>query len=353
MNPLQLATAQAADHDLVVMPSDLPYWGEFKLAQIARQQPDIITLGTSRCGEFRAEMFKPYKFYNACFTAWSFDQQADMLKRILAVSKPKVVILDLDYFMFTNSYADGYLDRSQIFGHTPWIGDALSRTAKGFLKRPQRMFSAAPEFLFNRAHAGSDNLPVLGIEAILNGDGYRWDGSYVYSKGQLAQAPINNADITYGLINAVPGAPQMAQRQIDALARVAKIARDAGVTLIGLQLPFLGTAVEYIDNYPPYHEYAGNWRQFQTKATHKLFSDLGIMFFDLARDPINKDQRYFIDAMHPGEAGTAEALLRIVANRDCRSILPRLDIKELQNTYADAVASGKYFSVYEEVSVTP
>jgi hypothetical protein len=344
----ELAKKQAEDPHLVVLPPDLKYWGALKVARAAEEQPEVIFIGTSRCQEFRSAMLRPYKAFNACLAAWTLDQYADLLRRLLAVSHPKIVILELDYFLFTDVYADGYQEarRMHYDQGIEMHQDVLSDLAKTFVDDPDRMFGAMPAYLFGRVSEPYENFSLLGVQAIRNGVGFRYDGSFLLPAGFIAESAMYDRDVVGRFFVAFPGAPKIAPRQLDALRALARIGKENGVTLVGIQLPYLGTAVDYLDHNPSYHELAGVWREFEGDAMHAQLRELGIHFFDLARDPITADAHYFADPAHPGEAGILAGLIHLDQDPEFRAVFPALDAAALRRDYAVALEKGDYFRVY-------
>src|SRR4051794_39421662 len=77
----QLAERQAQTPDLIFLPFDLRYNGEFKLDRVADIRPDVLCISTSRAGTLQAASFKPYRFYNMSYTAWTTEQLADAFER--------------------------------------------------------------------------------------------------------------------------------------------------------------------------------------------------------------------------------------------------------------------------------
>ena len=75
-------------------------YAPYKLERIKLVQPEVLLVGSSRCGQARAQMFRPYKTYNACLTAWPLEHVVDFIDRATRDAKPRVVIVALDYFLF-------------------------------------------------------------------------------------------------------------------------------------------------------------------------------------------------------------------------------------------------------------
>ena len=113
--PRGLAAAQAVNPDLVVLPPDIRHWAALKLPRIAKEQPEIVLIGTSRANQARSAMFRPYAFYNASLTAWTIDQIRTMLDHVTRLAKPRVVIIGLDYFMFIDAYTRAFPQQRDMY----------------------------------------------------------------------------------------------------------------------------------------------------------------------------------------------------------------------------------------------
>jgi len=54
----------------------------YQLESAALYKPEIVYISSSRAGEFREQMFRPYSFHNLLFTAWTVDQVTTILDRV-------------------------------------------------------------------------------------------------------------------------------------------------------------------------------------------------------------------------------------------------------------------------------
>jgi len=113
-----LAATQEKSPNIVTVPGGgLGRYAAYKLARVREQQPEIVYIGQSRCNEARSGMFKPYRMYNACLTAWTVDQTREMMERVLKVSSPTTIIFELDYFMFTEAYRSAWSGQAKMNFH--------------------------------------------------------------------------------------------------------------------------------------------------------------------------------------------------------------------------------------------
>ena len=80
------------------------------------------------------------------------------------------------------------------FNWTPASRKAgLFRLGTIFNLHPIRMISVAPFYLLSRAKT-PDGLQLMGIGGVLQGAGFRFDGSFLYTDTSLALAPANNLE---------------------------------------------------------------------------------------------------------------------------------------------------------------
>ena len=188
--PEEMGAAQNGDPSIVAEPFSLRYWAALKIPRIAREQPEIVLVGSSRGMELRSAMFAPYKFYNASLTAWTLDQEITMIDLIMQVSKPRIIILGVDYFMFTNRYVDAMArERTMIFGNGwRYRFRSCANLAREFWKRPALVGELFEDWRRGNVPVKSGAVTLLGLDAIRGPTGFRFDGSMLLPRGSYAQA---------------------------------------------------------------------------------------------------------------------------------------------------------------------
>ncbi len=117
----------------------------------------------------------------------------------------------------------------------------------------------------------------------------------------------------------------MSERQKEPLVRMARLAQQRGIKLIGIQLPYIRAGVDYLDHNEGYRHYSGVWREFESAQTREWLKSLGITFFDLARSTVDDDKLNFVDAYHTSELGSLRVMQQLLASADFRAILPDID----------------------------
>jgi hypothetical protein len=346
--PRSLAAAQADNPDLVVLPPDIRHWAALKLPRIAKEQPEIVLIGTSRGNQVRSAMFRPYTFYNASLTAWTIDQIRTMLDHVTQVAKPRVAIIGLDYFMFIDAYTRAFPQQRDMYYDNDFrikfqLEVNLIRSLYKYPDLPSRLF----EFVRGRPARGPDGMMLLGLDAIRDPAGFRGDGSFVNQRGNEIYAPQRTGDRATMMDNFYPpGGTGVDARQVIALERLAALGRERGVTLVAIQLPMLKAVTDYLDNDPSYHAQAGTWREFESAEMMAIFNRLGIAFFDLSRIPETADSRNFIDPAHMTESGTLAGIVHLLDEPRFRGIFPALDKDRLRRDLDQAMERGEFLHIY-------
>jgi hypothetical protein len=249
-------------------------------------------------------MFAPHRFYNMSFTAWTSDQLLDIFERTTRASHPRVVILELDYFLFAEGWERWFATTRNMIYDRPF---RYAMTSLGSFLRER---TAAPD-PFRSYDPAAD--AYVGPQSIRSHEGFRSDGSYVYSPGHVsyAQQRYRTAEFFAGT---VPPDQAMSRRLQAPIARIAELARERGIRVIAVQLPMIRAGLDLLDRDETYHTRAGAWRDFESAQTRTWLANLGIPLFDLARSPIDDDPDNFVDAIHLSERGMDEAMQELKAD---------------------------------------
>lgn len=272
---------------------NLPY----KLARVALLKPDAILLGNSHSVWVTSDTMRPYSFYNSGVTAWTFDQYFRYLELITARGyAPKVLFFNLDYFMFSDAFADPWQRRFVPEPPTHW--EDLKATVDVLLTEPARLFRSMP------------------YGAVWAQRGFRADGSG-YETGLLSNDP-KRVDLD---IPEAPGAG-FDVRQITAFERFVSYAKSKGIALVGIAFPLYGTMLDALNRDP----HAGIWREFESDKTRAYFASAGILFFDYADMAEYRDKpEHFHDSLHPDGVVTDDVMHRVLGDRRIQALLPNLE----------------------------
>jgi hypothetical protein len=315
-----LAELQMKNPDTIILPFDLRYNGAFKLKRTEQEQPEVIVISSSRAGTLRASMFKPYSFYNLSFTAWTTEQLLNIFERATHNVHPRAAIISVDYFLFTERWEKLYS------GTRTMIFDQPFRFMRSNLANFVRT-AALHRPLFDEYLKAPSR--YVGTQTILSQEGFRSDGSYVYSPGRIIDARLHY-QTAGSLISSMPGALNMSDRQKAPIVQLSEMARQRGVKLIAVQLPLIRAGVDYLDDEASYPHYSGVWRDFESESTRNWLNSLGISFFDFGRSTIDDNSANFIDAYHPSELGSLRVMQALLAFPEFRASFPDIDPADIQ-----------------------
>lgn len=322
-----LADSQRDNPEQIVLPFDLRYNAAFKLARLEQERPEVIWISTSRAGTFRAALFAPYRFYNLSFTAWTTAQMTDLFERATQRLRPRVAILSLDHFLFADRWEEWFATaRRMHYDHSlTYMRSSLLDFARTATRHPAtfRNYLNAPS-------------AFIGTQSIFHEEGFRSDGSYLYSAGHIADARSRymNAET---LAETLPRAAGLSPWLKQPIARLAEIARSRGVKLIGVQLPFIRAGVDLLDGDQNGPHGFGGWREFAAEETRDWLRKLGIAFLDLARLPMADESTSFVDAYHLAEAGAARVMLHLLNDPDFRAEFENIDPSRIDPDLAGMV----------------
>jgi hypothetical protein len=321
-------------------------YAPYKLERIKLVHPEVLLVGSSRCGQAREQIFRPYKAYNACLTAWPLDHAVDFIDRATREAKPRVVILALDYFLFGDPLADAWrkertMDYRQGFdSHGKKMHDVID-----FAARTNWNLSAFLMPLERDQFEPIDNNRLTGTEAIRGHFGFRSDGS-------IFLAPVYRRIAASELAKGGPymtsfgGAEHLSEIQFKQMEILSRLATDRGFSLVAIQFPILKTATDFLDTDQSWWQNAGLWRELRSETTAKRFANLGIKFFDMSRDPLAADLGNFSDPAHPTERGMLRTIISLLDHNDFRELFPKIDKGALESDLRKNLSTDDMFDVY-------
>ncbi|MGY4287255.1 hypothetical protein ACVWXO_006475 [Bradyrhizobium sp. LM2.7] len=345
--PLSTIAREQQGADRAVWLGAFKDYAPYKLERIKLVQPEVLLVGSSRCGQARAQMFRPYKTYNACLTAWPLEHLVDFIDRATRVAKPRVVIVALDYFLFGDFLAEAWRkERTMDFRQGL---DSHRRKLHDVIDFADRTNWNLDEFLISIKRdqfEPIDHNRLLGTEATRGQFGFRSDGSIFVAPAYRRIAPEQLARGVENVTGAFPGGQHLSERQFGYIDRLSQLASDRGFTVVGIQFPILKTATDFMDTSQSYWPYAGLWRDLRSEATAERFARVGIRFFDMSRDPLNADANNFFDPAHPTERGVLRTIIELLDRNEFREVFPRIDRAALEDDIQRNLKSGELFDLY-------
>jgi len=339
-----IAGQQAQSHKLLWLGAFKDY-APYKLERIKLLHPEVLLVGSSRCGQARAQIFRPYRTYNSCMTAWPLQHVVDFIDRATTESKPRVVVVALDYFLFGDGLADAWrrersMDyRQGIDSHRRKLHDVVD-----FAMRSNWSFDVVKTAATQPQFEPIDNNRLIGTEAMRGQFGFRDDGSVFLAPVYRRLAGETLAQGAEYVTSSFPGGEHLSEIQFRQIARLSELARNRGFSVVAIQYPILKSVTDFLDTDQAYWHDAGLWRELRSDATTRRLADLGIKFFDMSRAPLSADPGNFFDPVHPSERGILRTIIALLDHKDFKDLFPLVDKRALE---ADLdLSPGEPFDLY-------
>ena len=314
----------------------------YKLAGIRHHRPAILAIGSSRVLQIRAFMFAPLddKFYNAgglIQNVYDISAFADLLSRGV-IHKPSVLLVGIDPWWLKSGR-----------GHQTWL-NANDRSLK-FSSHIEAMREVIDKQRYvelfksyKRPDAALGLLPdTIGINARVNGSGFRKDGSRHYSPRILIdylddpryvdreRPPVVERIKKRKRQFSLPADinPQKQEILLGALSKISQL----DIELHVMMPPFSSEVIEALERSD---ELKNWWHTYRNELPQKIQA-IGISVLEV-QSPVDfgLDDRYMIDGFHPGEVYMAHLVSRVVQKAPPGSILQQVDAQKLSSRIASA-----------------
>src|SRR3989344_5157986 len=307
----------------------------YKTQLVREKNPEIITMGSSRTMEFRKEFFSnPESFVGASFSAAHTGQFEGFIRNL----PPSVhlIVLGLDHMIFRGDYV----------ARAPNDAMTMGKMFSDFFVFDWRWIYydyARRRFNFSELLERNRNSSHIGLSALLDGNGYRGDGSYSYQKKladperrELLAADIQaHLDALKNDRNSYEYTADISIPALEALDRALAAARERGITVIGFLPPYSHSVyLEMLSKDDVYRDAVFELpRELGT-----VFKKYGYQFYDFSDDTVlggSKDE--YIDPDHPTDK--LDLRLLIYLAKRSRALGPYVDITKaealLENTHGD------------------
>lgn len=289
-------------------------WFTYKVMATNIRKPDVLVLGSSRVMQFRALFFsvKPDVFYNAGGGSNNIYQMFTFLQNIDKDALPKLLIISLDQEWFNPKWpgiddAIQY-DEENRFDITHMLrvmNSILADVVSGKIERGDITSQVDP---IHHQHA-------VGLNAVVNGSGFRNDGSYQY--GHLLLAPLTTAENMAEAIERVAAgrmrfepSDKVDDNALQELEWLLRFCQSNGIAVVGFSPPYAPIVHQAMLDKGGY-EYIPR----SIAAFGDLFSRYGFKYFDftnIAALGITDDD--MIDGFHASEFGVVKMLLTMQQN---------------------------------------
>ncbi len=303
----------------------------YKESLIAKADPEIIGLGSSRVMQLRKEYFsKPPTFINAGGGALGINGAEEFIQKLPADSKVNFIILGLDQEMFKVSQ--------------PSYSPAIPKIGKNAIERLMNLLVTnwkkiyldyfSGKFVFHKLWEQSTRTSNIGVNALVNQDGYRADGSYQYRK--IENDLYREIHLKVGIDSVIQSIKKdrgsfyygntISQEALAALGTILKTATARGIYVVGFMPPYPHQIYQEMMNTDDvYQKIIATLPQ----EIHRVFASYDFNFYDFSNVKVlNASDSEFVDPIH----GTDKMYLRIIISmaEQNEQLQQRLDLVELK-----------------------
>ena len=121
--------------------------------------------------------------------------------------------------------------------------------------------------------------------------------------------------------------------------RFTELARQKGITLVGVTMPFVPEVTRAIEQSTLYQA----WRQFEGPQTKEWIRNQGVIYFDFTKlESFGGRPDEFVDPFHPSEPAYVRMLIAMLADPKFRALVPDLGINGLQERLKHAGPTKAY-----------
>ncbi len=145
-----------------------------------KERKEVLAIGSSRVLQFREKMFSQ-PFYNAGYTVKNIQDFIPFIKGLSKDKYPKCLILGVDQWMYRKN------KDSEVRDSCFWENSYSMIPQKSVLKKVYQSYFKKNVKLFYKS--SDENFQKIGLNAFVNGKGFRNDGSMNY--GSLINRVIN------------------------------------------------------------------------------------------------------------------------------------------------------------------
>lgn len=307
-------------------------------ALISREKHSVVALGSSRVLEFRSQMFDS-SFYNAGYTISAVNEFVPFFQNIPREKYPDYLIISLDQWTFnagwdsltsspdSNKWAESF--------HTIPDQSTLVNVWKDLLHRKYPLVLPRKR----------DNITCIGLNATVEGTGFRSDGSALYGKqvrkllADDSTAMDYNYKETYGWIE--QGAmrfnygERINDKALPELERLMQFCKTNGIKLVAFLPPYADKVNEKMQATSRY-----TYLQTIYPAISPVFARYGFELYDFSSlGSVGSNDTETLDGFHGGELTYLKILIKMlesnsVLNRVTSLERLRNDLKHPLNRYA-------------------
>lgn len=264
----------------------------YKLENANFYQAEVITLGTSRVMQFKADYFED-KFYN-CGGAvgGNFDEYLNFVRNLQY--KPETIILGIDEWIFNSEWncsCTAYPEYVPIELTERNMLVMVTKIIRDFMEGSWRL-SEVDNYAMN-----------YGFNGCIRDNGYLWDGSYY--EGNIYRSPEYQDDYrfvdTYARIDEnrsrFEWGEHIDSETVILLEELLKYCKENDINVIGFAPPFAPSVYNKMIN----SEHYGYIHEI-TPACEELFAKYDFEYYSYMDGmALGMDDTYFLDGFHGSE----------------------------------------------------
>jgi hypothetical protein len=280
-----------------------------KFEALRLRAPAIAVLGTSRVMQFRSLMFRrPETFYNAGGATANLWELRPLLAMIPRNNQPQVLIVGFDQYLFNENYAEFRAVSAN--SETPW--HEIVHNSRWKVYDDYR----ASKFTLSALIGNIVHRERLGVNAIMNGDGFRNDGSYYY--GRFIANPLDPANDDLEFTDTFQRIREGSRRfeygrrvsreAVDEVQAFLKMCRDRGIHVSAFLPPF---AHQVYERMMSMGERYGYLLELES-ALKPVFAAEGFPLYDFSDlTSVGASDVEMIDGFHASEPAYLRVLLEM------------------------------------------
>ncbi len=297
----------------------------FKLLSLSAKPYDVIAFGSCRALQFRSNFFTNASFFNAGHAILFLNQTIPFLERIPTEHLPKTMILVLTQ----NFFNDNWVEPAFQYHLEPYdLYDYLSFFRANFLTIYQ-------DYLLNGKFTISSlysNQSKFGLNALVNNNGYRSDGSYLFGaeiRKRAEGVPLDFQEtferIDSGVMSFQYGA-EVSTKALSSLDQILDFASEHDIYVIGVLPPYPHAIWEKLVNKSDDYQYLFKLQD----SINPLFLKYDYELYDFSdMGKLSADDCESIDGSHASDKAYLRMTL-VMAKSD--NLLKRyVDIPQLED----------------------
>jgi hypothetical protein len=310
----------------------------FKRMAVDYFQPEVMFIGSSRVLQFRSAFanLNPDAAYNAAAPAWQLEEISGLLYN--TNHRPDIIILGVDDPWFNADYAGDPIVELPVSDFSRFF--IVNRT---LLQEVLEGKTFDIQHLLARVEPGSSGGIAIGFRAIVDGHGFRNDGSEQYGDFLVAQhlwqpntRGMHTGWFEEGAEMYVHGNTVDAAA-IEQLREILEFAQRNDILLIGFYPPYMPSLWEVMEASED-HTYIPE----STAQVEALFEEYGFPYFDYHDGAdLNATDEDFFDGWHASEKISAQIYINIA--REVDELQPYTNIDALQAVVDNATDTFRVF----------